>query len=87
MLVDILSHPSSQGQTFPRSRFVDELLHTTDELFDLDADTDATFKPSINFVHNPSVVTLSEKYFQNGELLDDWVAFSVDVGPEIELLV
>ena len=51
------------------------------------AHLDTSLELPVDLVHDASEVALAEEDLEDSELLDDWLAMIIDVGPEVELLL
>lgn len=86
VLVDIPPHPLRQCQSVTRCSVEEELFHARNHFAHGLARKSAHLNSAFDLAEEPREGSLSEEDFGHTELLNDWGAAVVDVGPEEEAL-
>ena len=85
--VDVLPHPRSQRWPLSRHLLEQELLDALNQLPRVLAQLQTALQSAVHLVHDSLVVSLAEEDLLGSQLLYDWLALVVDVGPEEEPLL
>lgn len=82
MAVNVLPHPRSQRRSLSRHLLEQELLDALDQLSRVLAQLQTALQGTVHLVHDSLVASLAEEDLLSSQLLYDWLALVVDVGPE-----
>lgn len=87
MIVNEVSHPSSQRWPFTWSSIVDKSFHAFEEYVHLLTHLDAAFHSSLNFIENSFIISFSKQNLEDRQFFNDRWAFSINIRSKIKFFL